>query len=106
MGRMFAHVLPSMINKPDYSTVETYPANEFKAGQKELAQDLIMKEQQIEFLISSLPGLENSERVQEATIKQLEEELKAAELERKQAVLEKDEVQKRLDSVIRSVKRP
>lgn len=90
----------------DTSIVETYPANEFKAGQKELAQDLIVKEQQIEFLISSLPGLENSEKVQEQTIKQLEEELKAAEMERKKAVVEKDEVQKRLDAVIRSIKRP
>jgi mediator of RNA polymerase II transcription subunit 21 len=86
--------------------VETYPEDVFKAGQKELAQDLIMKEQQIEFLISSLPGLENSEKVQEETIKQLEEELKSAEVERQKAVLEKDEVQKRLDAVIRSVKRP
>lgn len=78
----------------------------FKAGQKELAQDLIIKEQQIEALISMLPGLDNSEKDQEDTIRQLEEELMAAEKKRKEAVQEKDAVLARLESVIRSVKRP
>lgn len=78
----------------------------FAAGQKELAQDLIVKEQQIEALISMLPGLENSEKDQEDTIRQLEEELKAAEARRKEAVKEKEMVLARLDRVITSVKRP
>jgi mediator of RNA polymerase II transcription subunit 21 len=78
----------------------------FKAGQKELAQDLIIKEQQIEALISMLPGLDNSEKDQQYTIRQLEEELMAAEKKRKEAVKEKDAVLARLESVIRSVKRP
>jgi mediator of RNA polymerase II transcription subunit 21 len=86
--------------------VDPYPADVFKAGQRELAQDLILKEQQIEFLISVLPGLENSEKDQEQMIKQLEEELKAAEEQRKEAVKEKEAVLARLESVIRSVKRP
>lgn len=83
-----------------------HPPNVFKAGQKELAQDLILKEQQIEYLISRLPGLENSERDQEQMIKQLEEELKIAEEERKKAVKEKEAVLERLEGIIRSVKRP
>lgn len=78
----------------------------FKAGQKELAQDLILKEQQIEYLISVLPGLENSEKDQELTIRQLEEELKIAEARRKEAMKEKENVLARLETVIRSVKRP
>lgn len=86
--------------------VTPYPAEVFKDGQRELAQDLILKEQQIEFLISSLPGLGNSEKDQEQVIKQLEEELKVAEEERKQAVKEKEVVLARLEEVIRSVKRP
>ncbi len=51
-----------------------------------MAQDLILKEQQIEYLISVLPGLENSERGQEQMILQLDEQLKAAEEERKEAL--------------------
>lgn len=86
--------------------VDPYPADVFKAGQKELAQDLIIKEQQIEALISMLPGLDNSEEDQEDTIRQLEEELMVAEKKRKAAVKEKEAVLARLESVIRSVKRP
>lgn len=86
--------------------MEPLPADVFKAGQKELAQDLILKEQQIEYLISVLPGLENSEKDQEQTIRQLEEELKIAEERRKEAVVEKQAVLSRLEGVIRSVKRP
>lgn len=78
----------------------------FQAGQRELAQDLILKEQQIEYLISVLPGLENSEKDQEQTIQQLEEELKVAEFKRKEAVKEKEAILGRLETVIRSVKRP
>ncbi len=90
----------------DILTVDSYPADVFKAAQRELAQDLILKEQQIEFLISSLPGLENSESDQEQMILQIEEELKLAEEERKQALKEKEAVLAKLENVIRSVKRP
>ncbi|TVY83024.1 Mediator of RNA polymerase II transcription subunit, partial [Lachnellula suecica] len=86
--------------------VEPHPVADFKAGQKELAQDLILKEQQIEYLISVLPGLDNSEKDQERMIMQLEEELKVAEEQRKEAVKEKEDVLARLEGVIRSVKRP
>lgn len=88
------------------ATVDPYPANVFKAAQRELAQDLILKEQQIEFLISVLPGLENSENDQEETIKQLEKELRLAEIERQKADKEREQVLARLDNVIRSVRRP
>ncbi|TVY34144.1 Mediator of RNA polymerase II transcription subunit [Lachnellula subtilissima] len=86
--------------------IEPVSADEFRAGQKELAQDLIMKEQQIELLISVLPGLDNSEKDQERMIRQLEDELKTAEEKRSEAVKEKEEVLARLEGVIRSVKRP
>jgi mediator of RNA polymerase II transcription subunit 21 len=87
-------------------TVDPFPADVFKDGQKELATDLILKEQQIEYLISILPGLENNEKDQEQMIKQLEEELIIAEEERKAAVKEKEAVLAKLDNVLRSVKRP
>jgi mediator of RNA polymerase II transcription subunit 21 len=86
--------------------VDPLPEDVFKAGQIELAQDLILKEQEIEMLISALPGLENSERDQEQMIRQLEEELKISEEERKTAVKEKEAALAKLESVIRSVKRP
>ena len=86
--------------------VEPHPTDVFKAGQKELAQDLILKEQQIELLISMLPGLENSEKDQEESIRRLEAELKEAEVKRKEALKEKEAVLARLEGVIRSVKRP
>lgn len=92
--------------RADIPKVDPFPADVFKAAQRELAQDLILKEQQIEALISTLPGLDNSEKDQEDLIRQLEEELKVAEEERKAAVKEKEAVLARLESVIRSVKRP
>jgi mediator of RNA polymerase II transcription subunit 21 len=90
----------------DQIAVDPLPPDEFKAGQLELARDLIYKEQQIEMLISSLPGLDNSEEDQERYIRDLEEELKAAEEERQEAVKEKDEVLVKLDKVICSIRRP
>jgi mediator of RNA polymerase II transcription subunit 21 len=72
----------------------------------ELSQDLIVKEQEIEMLISSLPGLDNSERDQESFIKDLEEDLKAAEVQRQEALKERDQILAQLDSVVRSIRRP
>ncbi len=85
--------------------VESYPPEVFQAGQLELARDLIVKEQQIELLISLLPGLDNSERDQRQSIKDLEEELKVAEAQRLEAVKEKEEVLTKLDEILRSIRR-
>ncbi len=85
--------------------VDDYPPEVFQAGQLELARDLIVKEQQIELLISLLPGLDNSERDQQQSIKDLEEELKVAEAQRLEAVKEKEEVLAKLDEVVRSIRR-
>ncbi|KAM0344212.1 hypothetical protein ACHAPU_007738 [Fusarium lateritium] len=86
--------------------VDSLPPDEFRAGMVELSQDLILKEQQIEVLISSLPGLDNSEMDQERYIKELEEDLKIAEAQRQEAIKEKDQILSELDSVIRSIRRP
>ncbi|KAJ3526029.1 hypothetical protein NM208_g9214 [Fusarium decemcellulare] len=86
--------------------VDSLPPEEFRAGMVELSQDLILKEQQIEVLISSLPGLDNSEMDQERYIKELEEDLKVAEAQRQEAIKEKDQILAELDSVIRSIRRP
>ncbi|OAA56666.1 med9 RNA polymerase 2 transcription mediator [Niveomyces insectorum RCEF 264] len=92
--------------QPRALTVEPIPPDEFKQGQEELARDLVYKEQQIEYLIGSLPGLENTEQDQERLIRELEEELKVAEAQRKEAVRERDEMLAKLDHVIRGIKRP
>lgn len=87
-------------------TVDPHPEDVFRAAQVELAQDLITKEQQIELLISILPGLDNSEQDQERNIRELEEELKVAEAQRQEAIKEREETLAKLDTVIRSIRRP
>ncbi|KAK1825717.1 putative mediator of rna polymerase [Podospora conica] len=85
--------------------VDSLPPDVFQAGMVELARDLILKEQQMEYLISNLPGLDNSEREQEQLIKDLEEELKVAEAQRLEAVKEKQEVLAKLNQVLRGIRR-
>ncbi|KAK0643512.1 mediator complex, subunit Med21 [Cercophora newfieldiana] len=85
--------------------VETLDPQTFQQGQLELARDLILKEQQIEFLISSLPGLDNSERDQHQSIKELEEELSSAEAQRLEAAKEKEEVLAKIDALLKSIRR-
>ena len=87
-------------------TVEPYPPDVFKAGQRELAQDLILREQQIEYLISKLPGLDHSEQDQEQRILELEGKLKIEGEKRKVAAKEKDVILGKLEEVIRNIKRP
>lgn len=94
--------------KPEEDRKEILPIahDEFKAGQQELARDLVLKEQQIEFIISSLPGLENNAEAQERSIRELEEELRTAEAQRQTAMREMNAVKEKLDQVIRGTKRP
>ncbi|CAN8102172.1 unnamed protein product [Discula destructiva] len=86
--------------------IEPLPEDDFKAGQVELARDLIYKTQEIEMIISTLPGLENNEEDQNRCIRELEEELRVAEAQRLDAVREMKVVQERLDEVIRATMRP
>lgn len=86
--------------------MDPLPAYEFKEGLAELSRDLIITEQQIEVLISSLPGLDSSEVDQERYIQELEDELKVAEAQRQDAIKEKDQILGKLDEVIRSIRRP
>lgn len=67
---------------------------------------MIVREQQIELLISTLPGLENTTGDQQKRIAELEEELKKEEAKRAEAVKEKDVMLQKLEEVIRSIRRP
>lgn len=65
-----------------------------------------MKVQQIEMIISTLPGLENNAQDQERYIRELEEELRVAEAQRQDAIRDMNVVQERLDQVVRGTMRP
>lgn len=65
-----------------------------------------MKEQQIEYLISTLPGLDNSEREQIQLLRELEDDLVTAEAQRQEALKERDEVLGKLDALLRGLERP
>lgn len=75
----------------------------FAARQRELARDLIIKEQQIEYLISVLPGIGASEAEQETRIRDLETQLRAVEEERMARARELGRLRSRLDGVLAAV---
>lgn len=77
----------------------------FNENLRELAQDLVLKEQQIEYIINSLPGIGNSEMDQEKRMRELEKELREVEEERERKEREKEELVDLLGEVIGKVKR-
>ncbi|KAK4126311.1 CSE2-domain-containing protein [Parathielavia appendiculata] len=86
--------------------VDTLDPQTFKDGQVEISRDLIYQAQRIEYLVSELPGLQNSERDQLRIIQGLEEEIAGLEAQRQEAVRERDEVFAQLDALVRSLQRP
>jgi mediator of RNA polymerase II transcription subunit 21 len=77
----------------------------FDAALRELARDLVLKEQQIELLIHSLPGLGNSEADQVKRMRELEKELREVEAERAKAETEREALVDGLGKVLVGVKR-
>lgn len=77
----------------------------FNAALHEMARDLVIKEQQIEYLINSLPGLGSSEADQEKRMRELEVELREVEAERAKAEVEREALVEGLGKVIVGVKR-
>jgi len=77
----------------------------FEARCQELAQDIVVKEQQIEALIASLPGIGVSEGMQEGRIRELEGELVRLEAEHRRAEKEREDVRVRLEGVLMGVRR-
>lgn len=72
----------------------------FENAQRELAEDLVLKGQQIELLISRLPGIGRGEEQQAEEIKVLVEKVKEMEKRRKEKRKEMREYVKRLESVV------
>ncbi|EAQ88183.1 hypothetical protein CHGG_04802 [Chaetomium globosum CBS 148.51] len=99
-----AHALQS--GAPTGPHLDTLDPQTFKEGQAELARDMIVQAQRIEYLASELPGLQNSERDQLRIISGLEEEIAGLEAQRLEAVRERDEVFGQLDALLRSLQRP
>ncbi|ANB10922.1 hypothetical protein AWJ20_3716 [Sugiyamaella lignohabitans] len=71
----------------------------------ELARDMILKSQQIEVLIDSLPGIGISEQEQMARVRSLEEELKQVNNEKADVLTEREELLKKCDELILEVAR-
>jgi mediator of RNA polymerase II transcription subunit 21 len=72
---------------------------------RELAQDLVLKEQQIEALIVALPGVGNSQAAQEARLVELERELKEVEVERQKWEQEREGMREGVEGWIGGVRR-
>lgn len=77
----------------------------FQAALRELARDLVLKEQQIEYLISVLPGIGESEANQSQRIQALEKELREADEQRKVALAEREAMLNTLGALAAECKR-
>lgn len=98
-------VAPAQNGTRDAGSPAPDPPDTFNAAMHELAQDLVLKEQQIELIIRSLPGIGNSEAEQEKRMRELEAELREVEEERARKETEKDAMVDLLGQVIGNVKR-
>ncbi|KAH7084327.1 mediator complex, subunit Med21 [Paraphoma chrysanthemicola] len=84
---------------------EQVSQEQFQEDIKEFARDVVLKQQQMEALIASLPGLNVSEEQQIERMKQLERELEELETERAQAVKEKEVLLRKVEDKIIGVGR-
>lgn len=88
------------------SSPEPHTSAVFNVKLREMAQDLVLREQQIEYLINSLPGMGNSEADQERRMRELELELKEADAERARAETVREGLEQGLGKVIMAGRRP
>ncbi|KAF4551921.1 Mediator of RNA polymerase II transcription subunit 21-like protein [Elsinoe fawcettii] len=77
----------------------------FQSSLRELARDLVLKEQQIEYLISVLPGIGNSASEQNARIEKLDKELRDVDEDRKGAAKERDEMKAVVEGLVKGARR-
>ncbi|RMZ86968.1 hypothetical protein DV736_g5809, partial [Chaetothyriales sp. CBS 134916] len=91
---------PGPEDKIEPFTLRPVSADHFAQKQRELAEDLVRKGQQIESLIQRLPGLGKDEEQQADDIRKLAEQVKAMEVLRKQKRQEIADCVSQLDHVI------
>ncbi|KZM22464.1 hypothetical protein ST47_g6357 [Ascochyta rabiei] len=94
---------PTQTNEPAPPAHPT--KQEFNKDLKEMAEDLVVKSQQIEMLIANLPGVHSSEAEQVQRMKELERELEELESERLQAVKDKELLLTKVEEKIMGVGR-
>lgn len=92
-------------NGQDAGTPPPDPADKFNAAMNEMAQELVLKEQQIEIVIKSLPGIGVNEADQEKRMRELEAELRQMEEERARKETEKQAMVDLLGDMISKVRR-
>ena len=96
---------PGTIPGPEDTERAPYPLqpvsqSTFENAQRELAEDLVLKGQQIEFLISRLPGIGRGEEQQAEEIKVLVQKVRELEKRRKEKRKEMRHYVKRLETVV------
>lgn len=91
---------PKEEDQPDEPSDKPHSHEEFAASLRELAQGLVLKEQQIEYLIQSLPGIGSSEQDQERRIRELQEELRVVEKERREKEVVRENLVEGLGKVL------
>ncbi|KAI9725366.1 MAG: RNA polymerase II mediator complex subunit [Chrysothrix sp. TS-e1954] len=98
---------PTATDAPQQSDDHTgQPSPEaFKADLQELAEDLVLKEQHIEQLVRTLPGVDMTQEMQERRIRELQGQLDEMEVEVKEARAERDELVTRVEESLMGIKR-
>lgn len=81
-------------------TVPVVTDEERERTLEELAKDLVVKSQQIDYLIDSLPGIGSSEEHQMQQIEQLQKELEHYDQVTEEVIKEKDELLEHCDELI------
>lgn len=66
---------------------------------------MVLKEQQIEYLIKVLPGIGNSAQEQNDRIEKLDKELREVEVQRTQAAKERDEMKSVVEGLVKGARR-
>lgn len=77
----------------------------FEAALRELAEDIIVQEHKIEYIVNQLPGIGSSEADQERRMRELEVEMRVVEEQRAKQEAEREKMVDMLGEIIGKVKR-